>query len=138
MSGTVITAVDGSPQTDKVLDAAVNYAKRAELPVVVVHVRELVAVGKAGAVWNEEHDQTHEIAARAVERVKAQGVVADSVTASARFGHVAKAIADIAKGRDAEVIVVGTRGHSEIAGLLLGSTVTKLLHIIDRPMLVIP
>ncbi len=138
MSRSVVVAVDGSPQTDRVLDAAVAYAKRADLPLTVVHVRELEVVGKAGAVWSEEHSETAAIAARAVEHCKAQGVVADPVTASARLGHVARAIADIAHDRDAEVIVVGTRGHSQITRLLVGSTATKLLHITDRPMLVIP
>ncbi|HET9127814.1 MAG TPA: universal stress protein, partial [Propionibacteriaceae bacterium] len=96
MSSSVVVAVDGSPHTDRVLDAAVAYAKRADLPVVVVHVRELEAVGKAGAVWSEEHHETAEIAAKAVERCKAQGIVADAVTAAARFGHVARAVEDIA------------------------------------------
>lgn len=138
MSESVVVAVDGSAHTDKVLDAAVTYAQRVDLPVVVIHVRELQAVGKAGAVWNEEADETHEVAANALEYVKAKGVVADAVTASAGLGHVAQAIADIARDKQADVIIVGTRGHSQITGLLLGSTASKLLHVIDRPMLVIP
>ncbi|HET9070460.1 MAG TPA: universal stress protein [Acidimicrobiales bacterium] len=138
MSDTVVVAVDGSAHTDKVLDAAAAYARQTELPVVVVHVRELEGVGKAGAVWREEREETAEIAARAVEHVKAQGAVADAVTASAGIGHVARAIADIARDRQARIVVVGTRGHGQIAGLLLGSTATKLLHLMDRPILVVP
>lgn len=138
MSQTVVVAVDGSSRTDKVLDAASEYARQADLPVVVVHARELEGVGKAGAVWNEERSETAEVASRAVEHLKAQGVVADSVTASAGIGHVARAIADIARERQAKVVVVGTRGHGAIAGLLLGSTTTKLLHVADRPVLVVP
>jgi nucleotide-binding universal stress UspA family protein len=138
MSESVVVAVDGSPQTGRVLDAAADYAKRVDLPVTIIHVRELEAVGKGGAVWNEDRAETAEIAARAVEYLKGKGVVAEPVTAACGAGHVAKAIVDIAKEREAQVIVIGTRGHTQIAGLLLGSTATKLLHLIDRPLLVIP
>jgi hypothetical protein len=37
-----------------------------------------------------------------------------------------------------DVLVVGTRGHSTVAGLLLGSVAQRLLHIAPCPILVIP
>jgi nucleotide-binding universal stress UspA family protein len=50
----------------------------------------------------------------------------------------AQALAELATERDARVIVVGTRGESPLRGALLGSTAHKLLHIADRPVLVVP
>ena len=38
----------------------------------------------------------------------------------------------------AELIVLGTRGHSPVAGLLLGSVTQRLLHIARRPVLAVP
>ena len=47
-------------------------------------------------------------------------------------------LAELAKERDARVIVIGTRGESPIRGALLGSTAHKLLHLAERPVLVVP
>ena len=50
----------------------------------------------------------------------------------------AQALVELADERDARLIVVGTHGESPIRGALLGSTPHKLLHISDRPVLVVP
>jgi nucleotide-binding universal stress UspA family protein len=47
-------------------------------------------------------------------------------------------IADVARDIGADVIVVGTRGHSAIRGLLLGSVAQRLLHIAPCPVLAVP
>lgn len=52
-------------------------------------------------------------------------------------GPPAEAIANVAKARDADEIVVGARGRGRIRALL-GSVSHELLHIADRPVLVIP
>ena len=54
------------------------------------------------------------------------------------LGGPAHAIEEIADRADADLIVVGTRGHSSVAGLLLGSVTHRLLHIAHRPVLVVP
>jgi nucleotide-binding universal stress UspA family protein len=47
-------------------------------------------------------------------------------------------IAQIAEKTGAEVILIGTRGHAPVAGLLLGSVTQRLLHIAPCPVLAIP
>jgi nucleotide-binding universal stress UspA family protein len=54
------------------------------------------------------------------------------------LGGPAHAIEEIAEKAGADLIVVGTRGHSPVAGLLLGSVTQRLLHIARRPVLVVP
>jgi nucleotide-binding universal stress UspA family protein len=50
----------------------------------------------------------------------------------------AQALADLAARHDARMIVVGTYGESPIKGAILGSTPHKLLHLAERPVLVVP
>jgi nucleotide-binding universal stress UspA family protein len=48
------------------------------------------------------------------------------------------ALTELAEREDARMIVVGTYGESPIKGAILGSTPHKLLHLSDRPVLVVP
>ena len=41
------------------------------------------------------------------------------------------------KEHDADVIIMGSRGRSDFAGAILGSTAHKVIHLADRPVLVI-
>jgi nucleotide-binding universal stress UspA family protein len=59
------------------------------------------------------------------------------VVPSGTFGP-AHVIAEAAERAGADLIVTGTRGHSPIAGLLLGSVVQRLLHIAPCPVLAVP
>lgn len=52
-------------------------------------------------------------------------------------GPPAQAIADVARVRDADEIVVGARGLGRVRALL-GSVSHELLHVADRPVVVIP
>ena len=54
------------------------------------------------------------------------------------LGGPAHAIKQIADEVDAEMIVVGTRGRSQVGGLLLGSVAQRLLHIAGRPVVSVP
>lgn len=44
----------------------------------------------------------------------------------------------LAKSESADVIVVGTRGHTALVGLLLGSVTQRLLLIAPCPVLAVP
>jgi nucleotide-binding universal stress UspA family protein len=49
-----------------------------------------------------------------------------------------EALIEAADSRDARLIVVGSYGESALKGIILGSTTNKLLHLTDRPVLVVP
>ncbi|HEY2688645.1 MAG TPA: universal stress protein [Streptosporangiaceae bacterium] len=44
---------------------------------------------------------------------------------------------DDAQEHDVSVIVMGSRGRGDLAGLVLGSTAHKVIHLADRPVLVV-
>jgi nucleotide-binding universal stress UspA family protein len=49
-----------------------------------------------------------------------------------------EALIEVADSREARMIVVGSFGESALKGIILGSTTNKLLHLTDRPVLVVP
>jgi len=60
------------------------------------------------------------------------GVVRDTI-----YGYAAREIVEDAKAHDIGVIVMGSRGRGDLAGLVLGSTAHKVIHLADRPVLVV-
>ena len=54
------------------------------------------------------------------------------------LGGPAHALEEVAEREGAELIVVGRRGHSPMAGLVLGSVTQRLLHIARRSVLAAP
>jgi nucleotide-binding universal stress UspA family protein len=51
-------------------------------------------------------------------------------------GTTAEAIIEVARARNAELIVVGSRGRGGVTGTVLGSVSTAVVHQADRPVLV--
>jgi nucleotide-binding universal stress UspA family protein len=87
-----------------------------------------------------EHEEAIEefgqkVMAEARSRAERDGVEVE-VEMVAKRG--AEALADVAEARDARAIVVGSHGETPLRGFILGSTPNKLLHIADRPVLVVP
>jgi nucleotide-binding universal stress UspA family protein len=54
-----------------------------------------------------------------------------------RAGHPGKALAGLATKLDADLVVIGSRGYGPIARLVLGSTAADLVHLMDRPVVVV-
>ncbi|MGC1166598.1 MAG: universal stress protein [Solirubrobacterales bacterium] len=52
--------------------------------------------------------------------------------------RAADALIETAEQRDARMIFVGSFGDSPLKGVILGSTPNKLLHLSERPVLVVP
>jgi nucleotide-binding universal stress UspA family protein len=71
----------------------------------------------------------------ATVRIAAAGVPVEStIEHKAPFA----ALLDVAKARNADLIVVGSHGSGAIRGVLLGSTSYKLLHHSTVPVVVVP
>ena len=106
----------------------------------VVHCEEYTLPGKGGGslpLHVGEDDLVKKIEGQVAELSDA-GVPAELKIVRASVGGAAHAIADAARDANADVIVVGTRGHTPLGGLLLGSVTTRLLHVAPCPVLAVP
>jgi nucleotide-binding universal stress UspA family protein len=133
----VLAAVDHSEISERVLAAARDLALLSKGEVWVVHLREREVVPRMGQVPAEaESDAEAEVTA-AVDELTAAGVTAHGVIRDTVFGSAAREIIDDAREHQADVIVMGSRGRGDLAGLVLGSTAHKVIHLADRPVLVV-
>jgi nucleotide-binding universal stress UspA family protein len=134
----ILVAVDHSDITARVLDAARGLASLSRGEVWVIHLRERETVGRTGLLTSSESseeagaDVTEVVDALTQAGIEAHGVVRDTL-----FGHAAREIVTEAKERGVDVIVMGSRGRSDLAGLVLGSTAHKVIHLTDRPVMVV-
>jgi nucleotide-binding universal stress UspA family protein len=134
----VVWATDGSEAADLALPYVQELAKEGGASIVVVHVEETF-VGRAGGypLRADEEDIAAKIN-RQAEELSGAGVNVRKVMLAGAAGGAAHRIADAAAEVDADVIVVGTRGHTALTGLLVGSVTQRLLHVATCPVLAIP
>jgi nucleotide-binding universal stress UspA family protein len=137
MFGTIVLAVDGSRPSDKAVDYAGRLAKESGGRIVAVHVKEIMAGRAAGPVHVDEDEILEKVRAQ-VKNLKDDGIKAELQVTSTMTGGPAHVIADAAAKESADVIVTGTRGHTALAGVFLGSVAQRLLHVAGCPVLVVP
>ena len=134
----ILVAVDHSEITPRVLDAARGLASLSNGEVWVIHLRERETVGKTGLLTSRESvGESEADVTSAVDALSKAGITAHAVVRDTLFGHAAREIVTEAQERGADVIVMGSRGRSDLAGLVLGSTAHKVIHLADRQVMVV-
>ena len=135
----IVLALDGSETAKRGIPIAVELAKEGKGKIVIAHVEERMAT-KGRAPLHVNEDQIQEELQALVKDLDGDGIEASIEMGDVMAGGsgVAHAIADIADKSNADLIVAGTRGHSPVEGLLLGSVTQRLLHIAKQPVLVVP
>jgi nucleotide-binding universal stress UspA family protein len=137
MFKTIVLALDGSEGSESAIPIAVELARRDGAKIVVAHVEERIA-GKGGSTVHGDEDQVQAGVRAQVDKLRADGIDTSLEMRTTMLGGPGHQIEEIAKQVGADLIVTGTRGHSAVAGLLLGSVTHRLLHIAGRPVLVVP
>jgi nucleotide-binding universal stress UspA family protein len=133
----LLVAVDHSKATEHVLKAARDLASLSNGEVWVLHLREREMMPRAGLIESESTDEAQAQVDAAVEELTKAGIKAHGLVRSTIYGYAAREIVEDAKSHDVGVIIMGSRGRGDLAGLVLGSTAHKVIHLADRPVLVI-
>jgi nucleotide-binding universal stress UspA family protein len=139
MSSTILVPMDGSESAMRALHLAVERVRdkpqgRVHLvtvrPPLRVYGEIQVYVGdKKAAEMAAQHDR--DVLEPAEHVLRSSGVAFASSTAE---GDTAEMIVECAKEVEAGEIVMGSRGLGRIAGLVMGSIATKVVHLTQIPV----
>jgi nucleotide-binding universal stress UspA family protein len=132
----LLVAVDHSEVSPRVIAAAMDLASLSKGKVWVLHIREQ-EFGRLGLTPSEPDEEAQQTVRDGVEALTRAGVDALGEVRETVYGHAAREIITAAREVDASIIMMGSRGRSDLAGLLLGSTAHKVIHLADRPVLVV-
>jgi nucleotide-binding universal stress UspA family protein len=135
--GQIVVGYDGSACGDAALGSALEIA--GELSDSVTVVFGYAPPGLWGGEIAEHEEAIEELGEKVIAKAKRQAAE-KGVEIEARLvpKRAAEALIETAEQRDARMIVVGSFGDPPLKGMILGSTPNKLLHLSERPVLVVP
>ena len=141
MSG-IIVGVDGSGHSQRALEWALHEAAIRQVPLTVLTVHEAVrGYYSEMAVYADDPVRTED--ARAAAQAETDKVLAglagprpESVTVKATHGYPVEELIDA--GKDADMIVLGSRGAGGFTRLMMGSVSSQVAHHARCPVLIIP
>ena len=133
----LLVAVDHSDAAERVINAAREMASLSDGEVWLVHVREKEVIPRSGIYAIESEAEALAAVERAAQELNGAGVKTHYEVRDTIYGSAAREIVVAARAHDAGIIVMGSRGRSDLAGLVLGSTAHKVMHLFDRPVLVV-
>ncbi len=139
---TILLATDGAPDAVLAARAASDLASRAGAELHVVHVWSLypTAVYPEPLAYPAGYPEMLEESAAAIlkaeeERIRGWGgTVARS---HLRMGNIVDEIVSVGLEIDADLLVVGSRGHGRLGRLVLGSVAEGVVHEAASPVLVV-
>jgi nucleotide-binding universal stress UspA family protein len=133
----VLVPIDHSEVSERALAAARDLASLSNGEVWVLHLREREVMPRMGLIANETPTEAGLQVQKAVDELLNAGVKATGEVRNTIYGQAAREIVADARLHNVDVIVMGSRGRSDLTGLLLGSTAHKVIHLTDRPVLIV-
>lgn len=138
----LVVGVDFSKPSKKALDAAVVLAKKLDASLVLVYASTPPPPGSRRGHLDPVTQLQAEIDADEVKRLSAawakQAGKSVKVEVVARAGRPAAVVLAVAKARKALYVVVGSRGHSGLKRVVLGSVAQAIVRDSPIPVLVVP
>jgi nucleotide-binding universal stress UspA family protein len=137
MFGTIVIGVDASGHAGHAVQTVAKIAAETRDKVVVFH-GVAVHQGKGTVYITESRDDAQHLVDRYVAQLTATGVPATGEVHRELAIGIGGALIDVALGHQAGLLVVGTRGRSDLTSMLLGSVAHEVVHKSPLPVLVVP
>jgi nucleotide-binding universal stress UspA family protein len=137
---TITVAVDGSPHSDRALDAAIELAKPFHsaltlISVVPLYVNYAPAAVPPASYYEEEEKAYEKLLSDCADRATRSGVA--KVTIVRLRGLVVPELLAFLDQHASDLVVLGARGLSAGGRLFLGSTSDAVVHHVRSPVLIV-
>ena len=139
-----LIAFDGSENAMRAIDEVLDTMDTSKLHVHLLYVCEPVQVNEllfsqdpvsTMLSINKAHEEAGwTLLAPAKARLENAGIAFDAHVLS---GNPAEIITDFSREHHCDLIVMGTRGMGTIKNLLLGSVASKVVHLTEKPLLLV-
>lgn len=133
-----LAAIDGSVHSWMVLEKAIEYARifTAEIVLVYCHKKYPKLLGQPyrDQVISSIMDQTQETVAPFVRKLEESGLPFTQLMVEEPAGSM---IPIVAGNEKCELIIMGSRGLTDLEGLIVGSVTHRVLHLAKCPVLVV-
>ncbi len=140
MSG-IYVGIDGSSHSQLALEWAMREAVIRREPLTVIAVHEVPTSGWGGMIVypqdSELREESRKAAQEAVDKAAAQlgGAAPSSVTVQASIGLPAAELIELSK--DADLLVIGSRGAGGFTRLIVGSTSAQVSQHAHCPVVLV-
>ncbi len=135
----ILVPVDGSPATRRVVEWACHFARIFGSELLILHVVSIPPVQDVSGIQvaaKELEEAGQSILSSAV-RVAEERSVRPTAILDFSVGNAGMRIAQIAKDKSADMIVIGARGQSRIRMLLMGSVANSVVNNAPCPVFVV-
>ena len=133
----ILVAVDGSESAKKAFEKSIYLAQKCNSRIDLVHVVQC-EVGGDSANTFEKIDELKEKAKKMLEEYKIQASSKNvPIQITVMQGDPAKVIIELAKAKNYDLIIMGTRGRTAFQELLIGSVSQKVMHHASCPVMVV-
>src|SRR6516165_6777978 len=136
---TILVPIDFSQESFRVLDYAILVAKQFGAEVHPVHVRpqvEATAIERAGGVMSNYHESISFLQDRLTDIEHKHRLKFPPDHCHIRSGRPFAEICKLAREIDADLVILGSSGHSGLKRVLLGSTAERVIRFAPIPVLV--
>jgi nucleotide-binding universal stress UspA family protein len=133
----ILVATDSSEPSKRAVEFAAGLSQEYGSEIVVLHAFPRV-VSRYGTSDLEDPDTARELVDEVVRDLKDRGLNARGEIVRVLEGHMPRGIVETAAAADADIIIMGTRGRSDFGGLFLGSVTHRVLHLAEKPVIVVP
>ena len=134
----ILAANDGSPGGRKALAGAIELARKVSAELHMVTVEELPRFPASIDEVAEEKDEANHRFAPVIDAAKAEAQAAGvAIETHLVPGHVADAVIGLVKQLNADVLVVGFMGHSQLYERIIGGTTDRLVRLAPCAVLVV-
>jgi nucleotide-binding universal stress UspA family protein len=133
----ILVATDGSSYSEAAVDYAIDLARKCDAKLMVIHVATIDP--SIGMIWENVKDIVMSRQGKMLEKVKeeAEKSGVNQVETILTTGIPSEKIVEAGRESDANIIILGSHGHTKIGKVVIGSVSERVAGTSKCPVLII-